>query len=547
MPSEPFCNETADHGLEEGLGIVHAAEDAGSPNPLAKWLARYPELAFPLANYLAGPGIPIPQPAPTLNSGSAIGGLELHEEIGRGGMGVVHRAFDPVLKRNVAVKLLRTGTPMSARDLAHFRFEAEVVASFDHPNVVRIFSSGEADGAPYLVMPLMTGGSLATRLKSLGQDRQLPEKEAAKIVRDVALGVHHAHQRGLIHRDLKPGNILLDESNTPHVADFGLARRTDVSEASSAGIAGTVAYMAPEQARGEKQLTTAVDVHALGVILFELLTGGLPYGGIDIASMLRRLTDESEPVPLVSRFRPGVDADLEAICFCCLCRTPQDRYPSALALADALDRFLAGEPQLDSHRRGWRTGLTRALGWRRETASMGSWWTPFWGAASTLLALMGLQAAVLLDAPTWVVVAVLAYYFCAWAGIVEWMKSNARGHLNSVERTSAAIQYGMMFACLSLVPVHLWHRSEGIASVTQSFAAIVGLGVFAHGATYWGKLYIAGLLFIVLAACLPLIPTRYWPGAYGLFNTAFQLWVAVHLLRVHRATEAARIDRASIS
>jgi hypothetical protein len=538
--SHPFSNRTADYGVAEGLGIVLAAEDAGTPNPLAQWLARNPELAADLARFLAGPNVFSPPPALTEpRPGAAVGALELKEEIGRGGMGVVYRAFDPVLKRDVAVKVLRAGGELSGRELARFRFEAEAVASLDHPNVVRILATGEAGGSPYQVMPLMTGGSLAAWLKGLGPARRLAPKRAAALVRDVALGVHHAHQRALIHRDLKPGNVLLDDAGRPHVADFGLARRLDASDASTAGVAGTVAYMAPEQARGEKHLTTAIDVHALGAILFELLTGERPYGD-DAVRVLRRLTDDAESVPRVHAARPDAPTDLDAICSRCLARRPEDRYPTARAVADALDRFLNDEPQTDAPRSGWGTGVFRALEWRRDTPTMRSWWSPVVGAVSTLVALMGFQAAVLLDAPTWVLAAVLAYYLCAWAAIVEWMKASARGVLTSVERTSAALQYGMMAACAALVPAYLWLPDGGAAAVIQPFAAVVGLGIFAHGVTYWGRLYVAGLLLIAFAACLPLVPTRFWPGAYALSNTTFQLWAALHLFRVHRAAEAAR-------
>ncbi|MBA3916793.1 MAG: protein kinase, partial [Acidobacteriales bacterium] len=319
----------------------------------------------------------------------------------------------------------------------------------------------------------------------------------------------------------------------------------DVSDASSAGIAGTIAYMAPEQASGKKQLTTAIDIHALGVILFELLTGGVPYGGADVASILRRLTDETEPVPSVSRFRPDVPADLEAICMRCLSRMPLDRYLSAQALADAIDRFIIDEPQIDAPKRGWATTLARAFGWRREMPSMGSWWAPFWGAASTFAALAIIQLAILLDAPSWVSQVVLVYYLSAWAMIAWLLQSTDRGILNPVERSSAAIQYGMMLACASLVPTQLWFTGGSIAAVFQPFAAIIGLGIFVHGVTYWGRLYVAGLLLMGLAAFMPLFPVRFWPGAYGIALTLFQVLVAFHLRRVHREAETARAPQNS--
>lgn len=245
-------------------------------------------------------------------------------------MGVVFRAYDPALKRDVAVKLVRNGEPLTG-ELARYRFEAEMVANLDHPNVVRVYAFGEADGVPYLVMPLMDGGSLAQRLKA---DGPLAPRVAAELVRDVARGVHHAHQRGLIHRDLKPGNLLLDGEGRPHVADFGLARSLEATATVSGGLAGTPAYMAPEQARGDKGLTIAVDVHALGAILFELLTGQPPFGAADVPLILKRV--QEEPAASIR----DVPADLETICRKCLEKDPADRYPSAEALAEDLTSYL---------------------------------------------------------------------------------------------------------------------------------------------------------------------------------------------------------------
>jgi eukaryotic-like serine/threonine-protein kinase len=436
----------------------------------------------------------------------------------------------------VAVKLIRAAGALSATDRARFRFEAEAAASLDHPHIVKVYSFGERDGVPFLVMPVMTGGSLSDKLKTRGPARCFSPRVAAELVRDVALGVHHAHQRGLIHRDLKPGNILLDEADRPHVADFGLARSQDASVSLSGNIAGTPAYMSPEQARGEKGLTTAVDVWALGAILFELLTGRPPFGSDDVPSVMRRVIEE--PAPSLRGLRHDIPRDLERICTTCLSKPTQDRYPSALVLAEELTRYLKGEPLSGDRRpRIWDT-VTRALGWQREALSMRSWRVAFWGAASSAVAMATLQAAILLNAPLWVAQAAIAYYLIGWLGVMWWFLVAPRDTLNLVERASTAIHFGAKFGCLAILPVQLWLHDGNPVYALPSFLALVGLAVFAHGVTYWGRLYLNGLAFFAAAAAMPLVPVAYWPTFYGLLLVALQIQVGFHLRRVHNTARS---------
>jgi serine/threonine-protein kinase len=521
--------------LADGLRLALAAEDGGPG--LALWLGEHPELAAELARFLAAQRDlqavldtgPKADPA-----GTTVGGYELREEIGRGGMGVVYRAYDPVLRREVALKRVLAGPLVTADELARFRFEAEAAASLDHPNIVPVFGVGEAGGTPFLVMPLMAGGSMARWLKALGPDRRLPPKEAARLVRDIARAVHHAHQRGLLHRDLKPANILRDAEGRPHVADFGLARRLDVTM--TAGPAGTAAYMAPEQARGDRVLTIAVDVHALGAILFEVLTGGPPFGTGEPAGILRRVAEE--PAPSARELRPDVPRDLDQVCRRSLAKEPADRYPTAGDLADDLGRVLDDVP-ID--RRGQRVlvSIRRALGRRRETRALPSWRAAFWGAGSTLLALAVIQAAVLLDAPARVAQGALAYYLVAWAVLLWGFLVARRDALHPVEHSSMAIQYGMALAAAAVAVGQLWLHDGRVAPVFQPLAAVVGLGLFAHGFTYWGRYYLVGGLLMVAAAAMPLVPVPYWPGAYGLTLTALQVWVGYQLRRADREPRAA--------
>jgi hypothetical protein len=271
----------------------------------------------------------------------SFGSYELVGKLGAGGMGVVYRARDVRLNRMVALKTTLLGAAAAPTDTQRFLLEAEAVAGLDHPNIVPIFDIGEQDGQPYFSMKLIEGTDLGERK---GGDGRHP-RELAKVLSQVARAVHYAHQRGILHRDLKPGNILIDADGEPYVTDFGLAKRLEgEQDLTQTGYAlGTPSYMAPEQALGEKHnLTTAVDVYSLGAVLYQQLTGVPPFAAESpIETALKVVNEEVKPP---RERHPGVDRDLETICLKCLEKEPHRRYASAQALADDLDRFRAGEP-----------------------------------------------------------------------------------------------------------------------------------------------------------------------------------------------------------
>ena len=270
-----------------------------------------------------------------------IGDYELLEEIGRGGMGLVYRARQISVNRPAAVKLILTGPLASVLERQRFVAEAEAAAALDHPGIVAVYEAGEEDGQPFFAMQLIEGESLSARL---ARGAGFKPREAAEIIRRTALAVQHAHERGFLHRDLKPGNILLDAAGAPHVTDFGLARRMDDdSHLTLTGAAvGTPSYMAPEQTDTRRPPTTAVDVYGLGAILYELLSGRPPFQEKSLPELFVAIREKE--AASISAVKSEVDRDLDIICRKCLEKEPARRYRTALALAEDLQHWLNGEP-----------------------------------------------------------------------------------------------------------------------------------------------------------------------------------------------------------
>jgi WD40 repeat protein len=287
------------------------------------------------------------------------GDYEILGEIGRGGMGRVYRARQISLDRIVALKVISAGEMSSSNLVDRFRTEAEAAASLDHPNIVSIHEVGEHEGWNFFSMRLIEGRTLGQALA----DGLFPFERTARLLTTVARAIQHAHERGVLHRDLKPGNILLDAADEPHVTDFGLAKFTQrLSDLTLSHTAlGTPAYMSPEQAAGRvKEITTASDIYGLGAVMFELLTGAPPFLGDTPLAIARAVIDQEARTP--SAVNPSVPLDLAVICLKCLEKDPARRYPSAAALADDLERWTRHEP-IEARRIGvWG----RTLRWARR-------------------------------------------------------------------------------------------------------------------------------------------------------------------------------------
>lgn len=294
--------------------------------------------------------------------GARFGKYELIEEIGRGGMGVVFKARQQDLDRLVALKMIRASLIASAEDVARFQAEARAAASLSHPNIVAVHEIDQVHGQHFFAMQYLAGPSLA----DLAGSRPLPPEQAARYLAAVARAVAHLHAHGIVHRDLKPSNILLDDKEQPIVTDFGLVKLVEGGArlTSTDAIVGTPSYMSPEQAGGRSDPVGPLsDVYSLGAVLYALLTSRPPFAEATALDTLAQVLEGEPPTP--SRINPDIPPALEAICLKCLEKSPRERYQSAAALADDLERFLRGE-DVEARSPGLPQQLRRWL--RREPA-----------------------------------------------------------------------------------------------------------------------------------------------------------------------------------
>ncbi|HUY89134.1 MAG TPA: serine/threonine-protein kinase [Pirellulales bacterium] len=306
-----------------------------------------------------------PAKPPAREAPRTFGQYELLAELGRGGMGVVYQARQKHLGRTVALKMVLASHLASAQQLRRFEAEGRAAASLRHANIVRLLDSGQVEGQPYLAMDYIAGENLARRL----QRGPLDMDAAVRLVCDVARAVDYLHKQGIVHRDVKPSNILLDEDGQPYLTDFGLAKllATDSHLTGTGVAAGTPSYMAPEQAAGQPaDVTPLCDVYSLGAVLYELLAGRPPFQAASAIDVLIQVL-ESEPVS-PRHLNPAVPRSLATICLKCLEKQPAARYASAGALADDLERYLKGE-EVEARSGG---AVQRVRRWMRREPALAS-------------------------------------------------------------------------------------------------------------------------------------------------------------------------------
>jgi serine/threonine protein kinase len=427
------------------------------------------------------------------------GDYELLAELGRGGMGVVYKAYEPALNRLVALKMVLPGALPDAAELARFQSEAAAAARLQHPHIVKVHRVGVQDGRHFYSMDLIEGASLAQRVS----EGPLPGRVAARYLACVARAIHHAHQQGILHRDLKPGNILVDKGDRPHVTDFGLAKQlsADRGQTRTGAVLGTPSYMAPEQAVGSKELGPATDTYGLGALLYELLTGRPPFRGETPLDTLMQVI-EHEPAP-PRLLNPHVDRDLETICLKCLSKRPADRYASAEALAEDLERYLAGE-SIRARSFNMIDRLARSLDRSQFDVEFGPYGTMiYWFALIVFVQHLFKHVLILYRQPPWAIQASQAVQFLL-LGFVLWLyRPRGKGLIptSTAERLLWSVWLGYIVSCLLLSYV-CW-KVLGVEKLYTGelylfFAIVTGMAFFVLGSSYWGRCYALAAAFWAL-------------------------------------------------
>jgi serine/threonine-protein kinase len=404
--------------------------------------------------------------------------FELREELGRGGMGIVYRAWQKSLQREVAVKLILRGELATADEVARFQAEATAAGRLQHPQIVPIYEVGSAGGHCYFAMQLIEGTTLADRLT----EGPLAAREAAQLMRVVARAIDYAHGQGVIHRDLKPANILLDARGEPHVTDFGLAKLLTATNnlTRSGSVLGTPAYMAPELASGERGIVGPVsDIYSLGTILYALLTGRPPFQGpspVDTVLMLL----EQDPLP-PRLLNPKLDRDLEMIVLKCLQKPPELRYESAAALADDLGAYLNDEP-IAARSGQFSQVLARVFRETHHATVLENWGLLWMWHAAVLLVMCVTTNVMHANRVRWPECARAWPYLALWGGglmiwaPIFWALRRRIGPVTAVERQIAHVWGGSVVAVVLLFVVE---SLLGLPVLTLSpVLAIIGGAVF---------------------------------------------------------------------
>jgi len=446
----------------------------------------------------------------------SIGDYDILHEIARGGMGIVYKAMHRKLGRLAAIKVIVNAEFASEQQVKRFHMEAEAAARLDHIGIVPVFEVGQHAGRPFLAMAFVDGASLWEKVK----EKPLQPQEAARIIRDVASAIQHAHDRGILHRDLKPQNILISSvDNQPKITDFGLARRTtDHTGLTVTGqVMGTPSYMPPEQASGRmREVGVTADVYSLGATLYCLLTGRPPFQAASWTETLRQVV-EQDPIP-PRILDAGIPADLSMICLKCLEKSSGLRYSSAQGLTDDLDCFLRGDAisvsSIHPMDRVWRT-----LGRHRDDAELKTWgellyyFAPIVLITELVISQLGQHDVKLSHAYGWA--GLVRVFQLAAMGAVAWLtRSKWMNTWHSAARLMWSQWAAFLIACHLAVFVKVIYETTVPNSPAISlfncypyFAIFSGILWFTLGSNFWGTCYLFGAMFFLMSMLLPFCPT----------------------------------------
>lgn len=431
-----------------------------------------------------------------------IGDYELLEEIGRGGMGVVFRARQVSLNREVAIKMILRGRLASEADLQRFFAEATATARLEHPNIVPVYDVGDVDGRPYFSMQMIRGQTLAERLA----EGPLPEREAARIVAQAARAIGYAHRQGVLHRDVKPSNILLDQAGKPHLTDFGLAKQgaEDAQLTRSGMVLGTPAYMAPEQAAGKRgNVGPASDIYSLGCVLYHALTGRPPLMADSPVEMMLMILEQEPPPPRA--LRPQIDRDLEMIVVRCLQKPVDLRYETADELANDLEAFLKDERV--SARSGRLGQVFARLVRETHHAVVLENWGRLWMWHSLVLLITSVATWIF----QWVDVTNRAVYAVLWTcglgtwTVVFWMMRRRMGPVTFIERQIAHVWAAAIIAIGSLFPLEWWLDVK-VLTLSPLIGVVAAMTFLISAGMFSGAFYIQAVALMAAAVAMAVFP-----------------------------------------
>jgi serine/threonine protein kinase len=509
---------------------------------------------------------PLRAVAQTEGVGRFFGNYELLELVGVGGQGVVYRARQVHINKEVALKLVNPG------DRLHSLRELEIAGNLEHEYLVRVYHVGEHANRLYFTMRLAEKRSLNEQVTEYSlhaapaavfvkkEAIEKRKKNISRLMAKVARAVHYLHEQGIIHRDLKPGNILLDARGEPFVTDLGLARRVrdaaeeraghcsatseqgeaDIMATLEGDVLGTPGYMAPEQARGQTDLTRTADVYGLGAILYKLLTDRTPFVGTK-EEILAQTADKEAPVPPPPLHDPGhqIGPDLELICLKCLEKEPGNRYASAAHLADDLERYARGEAT--SVTRTWLERLTRpvvvAINHKLPLPGIARWGTiDLWDAGLNLAVNGALFALIRADQPPVLLwLTFLTYYAVWWWMFLSYLFR--RDPVDPTERHLALLWGGVALAGITLFWIYCppfgSSRAKDLLAFYPPWTVVNGVAFLVVGRLYWGVYYLVGLAHFLVAVLMPLRPDLA-PLVYGVFVAACMSLAAVDHIRTAR-------------